>query len=440
MTKEELKKKVISAVSLGCDKNKVDLEKMLGRLKSYGFTIVDDTDRADIVIINTCAFIQSAQEEAINEICSFEYLKSRGQIEKVIVTGCLPERNYQELKDNFPEIDAFVRLKDNENICQIIEGLYEVEKTKPIKKFERVLTCSTTYAYLKIADGCDNVCSYCTIPRIRGRYKSAPIEELVEEAKNLVSRGIKEIILVAQDATKYGEDIYGENSLIKLCDSLSKIKGLKWIRLHYAYPERVSDELLSYISKNDKMCKYLDMPLQHIDDEILKSMRRRVDEQNTRALVEKIKGDYPEIALRSTFIVGYPGESGRAFKKLSKFIAQGDFDYAGFFPYSREPNTASYFMKKQCLNWTKNRRLKKIQKIQNNIALEKAKTLIGQEMEVLVDYFDEQTGEYCGHNQKLSPTVDFGVRFVDNNSVNIGDFVKVRIYDFDGSDYKGEIV
>lgn len=440
MNKEELKKKIVSAVSLGCDKNKVDLEKMLGRLRSYGFEIVDDTDRADIVIINTCAFIQSAQEEAINEICSFEFLKKHNQVEKVIVTGCLPERNYQEIKENFPEIDAFVRLKDNENICQIIEDLYEIERTKPIKKFERVLTCSTTYAYLKIADGCDNVCSYCTIPRIRGRNKSVPISELATEAQNLVSRGIKEIILVAQDATKYGEDIYGENSLIKLCDSLSKIKGLRWIRLHYAYPERVTEELLSYIVKNEKMCKYLDMPLQHIDDGILKSMRRRLDEQETRNLIDKIKGEYPEIALRSTFIVGYPGEKGKSFKKLCKFIKQGDFDYAGFFPYSREPNTASYFMKNQCLNWTKKRRLKKIQKIQNNTALQKAKALIGQTIEVLVDCFDEQTGQYCGHSQKLSPTVDFGVRFVDNNSVNIGDFVKVRIYDFDGSDYKGEIV
>ena len=440
MNKEELKKKIVSAVSLGCDKNKVDLEKMLGRLRSYGFEIVDDTDRADIVIINTCAFIQSAQEEAINEICSFEFLKKHNQVEKVIVTGCLPERNYQEIKENFPEIDAFVRLKDNENICQIIEDLYEIERTKPIKKFERVLTCSTTYAYLKIADGCDNVCSYCTIPRIRGRYKSVPIIELATEAQNLVSRGIKEIILVAQDATKYGEDIYGENSLIKLCDSLTKIKGLRWIRLHYAYPERVTEELLSYIVKNEKMCKYLDMPLQHIDDGILKSMRRRLDEQETRNLIDKIKGEYPEIALRSTFIVGYPGEKGKSFKKLCKFIKQGDFDYAGFFPYSREPNTASYFMKNQCLNWTKKRRLKKIQKIQNNTALQKAKALIGQTIEVLVDCFDEQTGQYCGHSQKLSPTVDFGVRFVDNNSVNIGDFVKVRIYDFDGSDYKGEIV
>ncbi len=440
MTKEDLKAKLVSAVSLGCDKNKVDLEKMLGRLAEYGFKIVEDAENADIVIINTCAFIQPAQEEAIANIIEFENLKKIGRVEKVIVTGCFPERNYASMKENFPEIDAFLKIRENENICQIIEELYGVACSKPIKKYHRVITSGNSYAYLKIADGCDNVCSYCTIPRIRGRYKSAPIEELVDEAKNLVERGIKEIILVAQDSTRYGEDLYGENSLIKLCSKLEKIKGLKWIRLHYAYPERITDELLSYISKSDKMCKYIDVPLQHIDDEILKSMRRRVYEEGTRDLIDKIKGQYPEISLRSTFIVGYPGETRMAFKKLCKFISQGDFDYAGFFPYSREPNTASFYMKKQLLNCTKNRRAKKICKIQNAVAFEKAKSMLGREIEVLVDYFDPATGEYCAHSQNLSPTVDFGVRFVDNNNVKVADFVKVRIYDFDGCDYKGEVV
>lgn len=440
MTKEKLKEKLVSAVSLGCDKNKVDLEKMLGRLASYGFQIVEDAETADIVIINTCAFIQPAQEEAIANIIEFENLKQLGRVEKVIVTGCFPERNYSSMKENFPGIDAFLKIRENENICQVIEELYNLDKSKPIKKFERVVTSGETYAYLKIADGCDNVCSYCTIPRIRGRYKSVPIEELVAEAENLVSRGIKEIILVAQDATKYGEDLYGENCLIKLCMKLEKIKGLKWIRLHYAYPEKITDSLLSYIAKSEKMCKYIDVPLQHIDDEILKSMRRRVGEQDTRALIEKIKGAYPEISLRSTFIVGYPGENAKKFKKLCDFIKEGNFDYAGFFPYSKEPNTASFYMKKQVLNWIKNRRTQKIRKIQNKVVSDRIKTMLGQEIEVLVDCFDSQTGEYCAHSQNLSPTVDFGVRFVDNNSVTIGDFVKVKIYDFDGCDFKGEVI
>lgn len=440
MTKEELKQKTVSAISLGCDKNKVDLEKMLGRIKEYGLQIVEEPEEADIVIVNTCAFIRPAQEEAIMNILSMEKLKNEQRIEKVIVTGCFPERNYNSMKENFPTIDAFLRLNENDNIVGTIEKLYGLEPSKPIKKYERVLTNSPSYAYLKIADGCDNVCSYCTIPRIRGRYKSYPMEDLVDEAKNLVSRGVKEIILVAQDPTRYGEDLYKENCLIKLCEKLCKIKGLDRIRLHYAYPEKVSDELLSYIAKNEKMCKYLDIPLQHIDNDILKGMRRKLDEKDTRELIEKIKSNYPEIALRSTFIVGYPGESKAQFKKLCDFVQETKFDYAGFFPYSREPNTASFFMKKQVPEFIKRRRLKKITKIQNDIVTEKAKEKIGQTVEVLVDSFDPQTGEYMGHSQKMSPLVDFNVKFVDNGNVKCYTYVKVKIYDFDGSDYKGEIV
>ena len=440
MTKEELKNKLVSAISLGCDKNKVDLEKMLGQIKEYGFTITEEVESADIVIVNTCAFIQPAQEEAIMNILAMERLKDSGRIEKIIVTGCFPERNYNSFKENFPKIDAFLKLSENNTICQVIEKLYGLEPSKPIKDYERVLTNSPSYAYLKIADGCDNVCSYCTIPRIRGRYKSYPIDELVTEAKNLVGRGVKELILVAQDPTRYGEDLYGENSLIKLCEKLSKIKDLHSIRLHYAYPEKVSDSLLDYIIKNDKMCKYLDLPLQHIDNTILQSMRRKLDEKSTRALIDKIKNYYPEIALRSTFIVGYPGESRKQFNKLYEFIKETKFDYAGFFPYSREPNTASYFMKKQVPNFIKKLRYRKITKLQNQIASEKALNLIGKTIEVLVDSFDSQTGEFLAHSQKMSPLVDFNVRFVDNGNIKCFTYVSVKIKDFNGSDYIGEVV
>lgn len=440
MTKEELIQKTISAISLGCDKNKVDLEKMLGRLHAFGFTISDDIYSSDIVIVNTCAFIQPAQEEAIMNIIEMENLKQNGILEKVIVTGCFPERNYNSMKENFPTIDAFLRLRDNDKICEIIEDLYNVEHDKPIKKYERIITNSPSYAYLKIADGCNNVCSYCTIPRIRGRYISYPMEELLEEAKNLVGRGVKELILVAQDTTRYGEDLYGENKLIELCEKLSKIKDLEWIRLHYLYPEKVDDKLLSYIVKNPKMCNYIDLPLQHIDNDILKSMRRKVDENGTRNLLENLKNNYPSLALRSTFIVGYPGETRVKFKKLIEFIKDIKFDYAGFFPYSKEPNTASFYMKKHLSHWTKKHRWNKIKKVQNQIALEKAKEMMGQEIEVLVDYFDESTGEYVGHSQKLSPLVDFGVRFVDNGNINCAQIIKVKIYDFDGSDFKGEVL
>lgn len=440
MTKEELKNKIVSAISLGCDKNKVDLEKMLGRIKEYGFQITEDVREADIVIVNTCAFIQPAQEEAIMNILEMEKLKENGIIEKVIVSGCFPERNYNSMKENFPTIDYFVKLRENDNVCQIIEKLYDVEPTKPAKKFERVLTNSPSFAYLKIADGCNNVCAYCTIPRIRGRYVSYDMDDLVDEAKNLVSRGVQEIILVAQDTTRYGEDLYGENALINLCDKLSKIKDLKWIRFHYAYPEKVSDELLEYISKNEKMCKYIDIPLQHIDDKILTSMRRRLNEEDTRKLIAKIKTNYPEIALRSTFIIGYPGETRKQFKKLCKFIEEAEFDYAGFFPYSREQNTASFYMKKQINKYIKSYRTKKITKLQKTIVEKKAAQLIGQEIEVLVDSFNENTGEFTGHSQKMSPLVDFNVCFVDNGNISCQSFVKVRITDFDGSDFKGEVI
>lgn len=440
MTKEELKQKVISAISLGCDKNKVDLENMLGRLKAYGFQITDEITRADIVIVNTCAFIQSAQEEAIANIIEVEGYKENGVIEKIIVTGCFPERNYNQMKENFPNIDVFLKLKENEKICDIIEDLYDVPRSKPIKSFERVLTNQPSYAYLKIADGCNNACSYCTIPRIRGRYISYPIQDLFEEAKNLAERGVSELILVAQDTTRYGEDLYEENCLIKLCDKLSKIEGIKWIRIHYAYPERVSDELLEYISKNSKMCKYIDLPLQHIDNEILLSMRRRLDESETRNLVQKIHDNYPEIAVRTTFMVGYPGETKSKFKKLCNFVKEGYFDYAGFFAYSKEQNTASFYMKEHLSKFTKKLRLKKILKIQENVMTKKALDKRGQEIEVLIDDFDPNTGEYLAHSQKLSPTVDFGVRFVDNGIVKVGDIVKVKIYDFDGNDYKGEVL
>ena len=440
MTKEKLKKKIVSAISLGCDKNRVDLEKMFGQLKEYGFEISDNVENSDIVIVNTCAFIEPAIEEAIMNIIYVEDLKKKGLIEKIIVSGCLPERNFDEIKANFPSVDKFLKLKENSQICQVIESLYNCSCSKPVKTFKRILTNSPSFAYLKIADGCNNACSYCTIPRIRGRYVSYPINDLVNEAKLLVANGVQEIILVAQDTTRYGEDLYGENCLIKLCEKLSKIKDLKWIRLHYLYPEKIDKKLLDFIVKNEKMCKYIDVPLQHIDNDILKSMRRRLDENETRNLINTIKNDYPEISLRSTFIVGYPGENRKQFKKLCQFIKESEFDYAGFFAYSKESGTASFYMKNHIKKIIKNHRLKVIKKIQNDITTKKAMSMIDKVVEVLVDSFDSQNGEFIAHSQNLSPLVDFGVRFVDNGNVKENTFVNVRIYDFDGSDFKGEVV
>lgn len=435
---KKLEGKKVSAVSLGCDKNRVDLEKMLFKLKSYGFEIVQDLAEADIAIINTCAFIEPARKEALDNIFDALILKENKKLEKVIVSGCLAQRYKQELGKQIPEVDAILTANDNENICQIVEELYGVKKSKPLIDEGRIFTNRGSFAYLKIADGCNNVCSFCTIPRIKGKFTSFDIDVIVNEAKYLVKNGIKELVLVAQDVTRYGEDLYGKNRLIDLCKKLCKISGVEWIRLHYAYPEKTSRELLEFIKSEPKMCNYLDIPLQHIDDKILSSMRRHLGEAETRQLVKMMKEDFGEIALRTTFIVGYPGETRKDFKKLCDFIKESKFDYAGFFPFYKEENTPSFYMTGQLSNFVKQRRFKKITKIQTRIASEKAREKIGKVFKVLIDYFDENKGIYVGHTEFLSPTVDFGVEIVDNNNIEVGKFVMVKFVDFDGENFKGE--
>ncbi len=436
MTKEELLEKKISAISLGCDKNRVDLEKMLFLLKDKGFKIVENVDDANIVIVNTCAFIQPAKEEAISNIIEMEFLKRKEKIEKLIVTGCLNERNYDDLKPNFPDVDAFVKIKDNDKINNIIEELYGLEKSSLEPKNGRVLTTSPSYAFLKIADGCNNGCAYCAIPRIRGRYISEREENLQKEAETLVKQGVKEIVVVAQDVTRYGEDLYNDNMLIPLLKKLIKIKNLKWIRLHYLYPEKMTDELLEFITTQEKICNYIDMPLQHIDDNVLNNMRRRLNEKNTRELIEKIKINYPQITLRTTFIVGFPGETRKAFKKLCDFVENTKFDCAGFFPYFKEENTSAFYMKNQISKFVKKSRLKKLQKIQQNVIINQAKQMLEKEFQALIDGFDYDTGDFFGHLQNFSPKVDFGLK-IEGKNLQTGDIVKVKITGFDGENYKG---
>lgn len=434
----ELKGKKVSAISLGCDKNRVDLEKMLFRLSDYGFSIVPDVNDADIVIINTCAFIEPSRKEAIDNIFQILLLKEQGKVEKVIVSGCLPQRYMKELKEEIKEVDAFLTLEDDEKICDILENLYNLPISKKKKTLGRILTNNSSYAYLKIAEGCSNGCSFCTIPRIKGGFRSAPMEDLISEAKDIAEKGVKELILVAQDVSRYGEDLYGENSLIPLLKKLTKIKGIEWIRLHYIYPEKINREFLDYIYNEPKICNYLDIPLQHIDNKILTSMRRKLGEKETRELISLIKTDYPKIALRSTFIVGYPGETKADFKKLCDFLKETKFDLAGFFPYFREENTASYYMDKQVSELTKKRRFKKVQKLQHEIVFEKAKGLLGQNFRVLVDSFDSSTGFFMGHTEFFSPRVDFGVEINYNERVEVGNFVNVKFNSFDGENFKGE--
>lgn len=439
MTKEELKTKKVSAISLGCDKNRVDLEKMLFLLSNYGMQVVENVEDADIVIVNTCAFILPAKQEAIENIIEMEALKKAGKIEKLIITGCLPARHMRDVKQEFSSADAILPLSENKNIVNIVENIYGVKNSKISTSFDRILTSSPSYAYLKIADGCNNVCSFCTIPRIRGKYKSERMDDIVEEAKLLAKRGVKELILVAQDTTRYGIDLYGKPMLVELCEKLVKIKDVEWIRIHYAYPEMVDKNLLEFIENQPKMCKYIDIPLQHIDNDILVSMRRKHDEEFTRNLISDIRKNYPDIKIRSTFIVGYPGETGKKFKKLVSFLKEASLDYVGFFPYYREENTISYFMKGQISNITKQRRLKKVQKVQEKIAADRAKNEIGRTVKVLVDGFDMDSGLFVSHTNFLSPLVDFNVKIVDNGNIEIGNIYDVILTDFYANSYEGEI-
>ena len=435
---EELKNKKISAISLGCDKNRVDLEKMLFNLKNFGFQVVDSIEDCDILIVNTCAFIKPALEESIENI--FLALKNKENSDKkVIVTGCMNNRFLNEMKDAFPNVDCFIKIENNDQIVNKILELYNID-AKYVCKNGRLLTNLPHYAYLKIADGCDNGCAYCTIPRIRGRYKSYAMDDLIKEAKDLANQGVKELILVAQDITRYGIDIYQKYCLVNLIRELSKIKNIQWIRLHYCYPEMVNRELLDEIKNNPKVCKYIDIPFQHIDDKILKEMNRRSTEQQIRELVSTIRSDYPEIAIRSTFIIGFPGESRKQFKNLINFLETAKLENVGFFPFYKEEKTKAYFMKKQIPNFIKKLRLKKAQKVQERIMNENNVNLVGTETKVIIDYFDNTTGYYIGRTNQNSPDVDFIITFDETPNIRVGEIFNAKIVSYNNGIFKGEMI
>ncbi|MBQ3494722.1 MAG: 30S ribosomal protein S12 methylthiotransferase RimO [Clostridia bacterium] len=438
MTKEELLTKKVSAISLGCDKNRVDLENMLGKIKHFGFEITEEIEDANIIIVNTCAFIQPAVKEGIDNIL-LALKQKKNACEKVIVCGCIVERYENEISKEIPEVDAYVKVSENSKIVEKILELYEVD-AKIKETSARVLTTAPHIAYLKIADGCDNCCSYCTIPRIRGRYKSTPIDDLVKEAKNLAEQGVKELIVVAQDTTRYGTDIYDKPMLVPLLEKLCQIKEIKWIRLHYLYPEMVNVELLNFIVNQPKICDYIDIPLQHIDEKILKSMNRRNNEEQARELVKMIKENYPQITVRTTFIVGYPGESKKQFKKLVQFLKDNNLENVGFFPYYKEEKTKAYFLKKQNTNYKKLLRLKKIQKVQYQIANNINSSRVGEEIMVLVDKFDNQTGYYICHDEANSPNIDFEILLDGNSDVVCGNFYKVKLVDYQNQTFIGEVL
>ena len=429
ITLEDVKNKKIAYISLGCDKNRVDLEEMMFLVEKFGIKHTNIED-ANIVVINTCAFILPARKESIDNIIEMISLKKAEKLEKIIVTGCLNSRYLEELQSYLPEVDCFVQIKDKDKIVNKICSCYGVEYSEKQSEISQKTLMPKHYAYIKIADGCNNGCSYCTIPRIRGRYKSTPFEEVIKRAKELASGGAKEIILVAQDVTRYGIDLYKKYRLVELIKELSKIKNISWIRLHYLYPELVTNELLDEINNNPKVCKYLDIPLQHIDDKILKSMNRRIDEEKTRKLIENIKANYPKLTIRSTFIIGYPEETPFRFKKLVKFLKEAKLHQVGFFAFSKEEGTKAFYQKGQVPEFIKKHRVKKIEKIQNEIARINNEKLIGEIHKVLVDEFDEENGVFVARTNFQSPNVDFCVLIDCTENVKIGEFYDVRIIDF----------
>ena len=440
MTKDELIQKTIGFVSLGCDKNRVDLEHIMALLKDYGFNFTNDAKSADIIIINTCAFIESARVESIDTILEMLELK-KDTNKKIIVTGCLPDYKFEEIKQAIPEVDRYVNVCDNDKIIDIISNLFQADKDKLRANQSRILTTPNHYSYLKISEGCNNFCAYCTIPYIRGRFKSTPIENLVDEAKELVKKGVKEIILVGQDVTRYGIDLYKKHSLVALIKELSKIKALEQIRLLYCYPEEIDDELIDEIANNDKVCKYIDMPLQHVNNQILKKMNRRNTKEQTISLIEKLREKIPDIAIRTTFIIGLPGENRKRFKELKEFVATYALDHVGFFIYSREEGTRASTFSHQVPNFIKRMRLKNIAKLQREVVTEKNLEKIDKIYDVVVDSIQE--GVAVCRSQYQCPDVD-NVIYLKNPNLVVGNRYKVKItsivdwYDLEGEIYEDE--
>lgn len=435
----------IYLLSLGCSKNTVDSENMLGILKEKGHTVVDYADKADYIIINTCTFINDAKEESINSILEAAELKNNNNI-KVIVTGCLAQRYKDELLKEIPEIDILVGTHGYEKIDKLIDE-YEKENHKIIctdidetivEDLPRELLTPKYYAYMKISEGCNNHCTYCIIPKIRGKYRSRTMENILKEANILAANGVKELILIAQDTSKYGIDIYGEKKLHELIQKLSKIEGIQWIRIHYLYPEDFYDELIDEFKNNNKLLKYFDIPLQHISNTVLKRMNRKTSKEQITALIGKIKKEVPNSIIRTSLITGFPGETEEDHKMLMDFLNQYKLDRVGVFKYSREENTPAYNLDNQIDEDTKTRRQEELMQIQQLISLENNAKKIGKTLDVIID---EYTGEdeYVGRTCMDSPEVDGCVFLNSKKKLEIGNIYKVNIVDALEYDLIGDI-
>ena len=427
----------VGFISLGCNKNLVDTEKTIAIFNEEGFEIVNKPENADIIVINTCAFIESAKEEAINTILEMaEYKKDKCKF--LIAMGCLVERYRDELAKEIPEVDLWIKYSEYDSLWdKVMEMLEneEIEETENpsnrefLNLMDRVLTTGDNYAYLKIADGCSNRCTYCAIPYIRGPQMSRKMEDIIEEAKKLAEEGYYEIILTAQDTTKYAVDLYGKPRLAELIEEISKIEEIKWIRFLYAYPETISDELIQVVRNNDKVCKYFDIPIQHISDSVLKRMNRQSNGESIRKLIKKLRQEIPEVIIRTTVMVGFPGESEADFEELYNFLQEAKFDKLVCFAYSKEDGTPASRLKEQIHPMTKKSRLNKIMSLQQKISKQNLKNKIGKEVEVLVEdkSFDGKT--YIGRSYMDVPEIDGVVYIESDEEIQIGSFVKCTITD-----------
>ena len=439
--------KKIGMISLGCNKNQIDAEIMLAKLAEQGFEITDEVDGADAVIVNTCGFIEDAKKEAIENILDMAELKKEGVIGKIIVTGCLAERYREEILSELPEVDAVVGLGSNKDIAEICDrvlaGVPVVsfgEKTCLPLDSERMLTTPNYYAYLKIAEGCSNHCTYCAIPKIRGEFRSRQPESILKEAMELAKQGVKELVVIAQDTSRYGEDLYGKSMLPELLRQLCRIENLKWIRTLYCYPERITDELLETIASEEKLVKYLEIPIQHSDGDILKSMKRWGDEEKLENLFKHIREKIPNVILRTTLITGFPSETQEQFNSLAEFIKRVRFDRLGCFAYSREEGTKAYDFPNQIDEETANHRADIIMEQQMLISAENNEKLINAEFEAVVEGFDRFGECYFGRTPNDAPDIDGKVFFTSETPLKIGDYVKIKITDTLDYDLIGEVI
>ncbi|HOP11674.1 MAG TPA: 30S ribosomal protein S12 methylthiotransferase RimO [Oscillospiraceae bacterium] len=432
-------------VTLGCAKNLVDAERILYKLYINEFNILPDVTNADVVIVNTCAFIDDAKQEGIDTILEYAALKKEGRIKGIVVTGCMAQRYAEEIKAELPEVDCIISPGHNSDICEAIKAaaagkkLYKINEPEKLELTgDRIRSTPDGWAYLKIADGCDNRCSYCTIPFIRGAFRSVPIPELVTEAKELTDGGVSELILIAQDTTRYGEDLYGKQALPELVEKLSEIEALKKIRIMYLYPDRISDEIIDCFANNPKVVKYIDLPLQHADEKVLKLMNRRGNDKTLLALIKKLRERVPGVTLRTTVMVGFPGENKKAFDTLLSFVKKAKFDRLGCFIFSPQDGTLAASLPDACAERTAKSRMKLIMLTQNEIMEQKNREKIGQTVEVLVEGYDRWAERWFGRSDADAPEVD-GKVFFKGKNLKPGDRVNVKITEAIDLDLVGDL-